>query len=844
MSLPSVSVVVVNFNGRQHLEACFTSLLRQNYPADRLELILVDNASQDDSLAVMAERFPSVRVLANQRNLGFAPAVNQGAAAARGQYLALLNNDAYADPNWLRCMVEALQRHRPRGVACVGATMLDWHGQRIDFIGGGVNFYGHGDQFYHQLPAEAVTPREQEILFACGGAMLVDRQVFLEVGGFDPDYFAYFEDVDFGWRLWLFGHRVLFVPEAVVYHRQHGTSSTMYAHQVRTLLERNALLTIIKNYDDEHLQRVLPAALLLLLQRSLLDAGDALQRADFDVRQRDRRTDASTTVVPTLALSYLVAAGDVLQQFPEIWRKRAQIQARRQRADAEILPLLQRPMGTNYLSPVYQLTQEVLTEAFGIRGMFQGMRTTRVLIISSDPLYENLAGPGIRAVEMARHLAPTCWVTLAAPEQARVTIPEVTCIAFRRYDQEMVQHLASQAEVVIVQGFTLSLYPCLQTLHKIVVVDLYDPFHLENLELHTRRAPERAHELTAGDLDVINDQLRLGDFFICASERQRDFWLGALGSLGRLSPELYQTDPTFRALIDVVPFGIQPEPPTRRQAVLKGVVPGIGAHDRVVLWGGGIWDWLDPLTVIRAMALIARQRDDVKLFFLGAQHPNTADVPRMAMYDRAVALAEELGLLNRVVFFNDRWVPYGERASYLLEADVGVSAHLEHIETRFAFRTRLLDYIWSALPMVVSAGDALADVVVTEGLGRVVPIGDAEAYAQAVLDLLAHDDPRAAYHAAFSAVQQRYTWPQVLQPLIRFCQQPRYAPDKRRHAARRSTAESEARLPSAQRRIDELDAIVAQKNEHIAYLERLIHQLESGRVMRLLRWIDRRGRRG
>lgn len=840
MALPTVSVVVVNFNGRQHLEPCFSSLLKQDYPAAQVELILVDNNSQDGSLELMAERFPTVRVIANPHNLGFAPAVNQGAAAATGEYLALINNDAYADPLWLRAQVEALLPHRDAGVVCVGARMLDWHGQRIDFIGGGVNFYGHGDQFFHQLPAESVAVAEQELLFVCGGAMLIDRRVFLDVGGFDEEYFAYFEDVDLGWRLWLYGYRVRFAPDAVVYHRAHATANIMHGHQIRTLLERNALITILKNYDDEHLQQVLPAALMLLLKRSLLEGGQSLDRREFDLRQRKHATADPTLPVPKLMLSYLMAAGDVIEDFPRLWARRQAVQARRARPDSEILPLFRRPMGTNYLAPSYLLLQEALTEAFDIRAMLNGSRTTRVLILSSDPLYQNLAGPGIRAVEMARYLAQSCYVTLAAPDQADVTIPNVECVAFKRHDQEAVQHLASHAEVLIVQGFALFFYPALKALHKVLIVDLYDPFHLENLELHTKGEPTEAQARTAGDLAILNEQLRVGDFFICASERQRDFWLGALGSMGRLSPESYAHDPTFRSLIDVVPFGLEPTPPVHERKVIKGVVPGISADDTLVLWGGGIWDWLDPLTVIRAMAILRERRPDVKLFFMGYHHPNPADVPVMAMYDRAVALAHELGLHSQTVFFNDRWVPYAERASYLLEADIGVSAHLEHVETRFAFRTRLLDYIWAGLPMVVSAGDTLADTVRERGLGRVVPIEDVEAYAAAILALVEQRDTRQSFEAAFTVARQEFAWPQALRPLIAFCRQPRYAADKhRKPAIQAAEAATQAAMLSDQRRMDELDAIVVAKNEHIARLEGLIRQIQHGRVMRILNLVQK-----
>jgi GT2 family glycosyltransferase/glycosyltransferase involved in cell wall biosynthesis len=841
MTLPTVSVVVVNFNGRQHLTPCFGSLLKQDYPADLVELILVDNASQDGSLELMAESFPSVKVLTNAGNVGFAPAVNQGAAAASGRYLVLINNDAYADPGYLKALVEAVDANRERGVVCAGAQMLDWYGRQIDFVGGGVNFYGMGNQFFHQLPVGALTVGAHELLFACGGAMLVDRQVFLRLGGFDESFFAYFEDVDFGWRLWVYGYRVLFVPEAIVHHRLHATSSTMHSYQLNTLFERNALITIIKNYEDANLYQVLGPALLLLIKRSLTFTEGAINRSEFDLSRRNGRAAESDDVgVPRLALSYMVALKDIVETFPQIWEKRTVIQSQRARPDSEILPMFMFSMGTSFNTGPYLALQQQLVDAFHVRDMFAGAPAHRVLILSVDPLYENLAGPGIRVVEMARYLAEFCHVVLAAPERAELSIPNVTCVAFGRDDSEAIEHLAFQAEVVILQGFALKRYPFLKTLHRTLVVDLYDPFHLENLQLHSRYPAAEAYQRVEVDRGALNELLQHGDFFLCASERQRDLWLGALGSLGRLSPEGYVRDPAFRDLVAVVPFGIDPTPPQRQGPVIKGIVPGIAEGDTLLLWGGGVWDWLDPLTIIQAMATVRERRPDIKLFFLGQRHPNPVDVPHMPMYDRAVELAQALGLHNQNVFFNDRWVPYAERGSYFLEADIGVSAHQEHIETRFAFRTRLLDYIWAGLPMVVSGGDELADVVVARGLGQVVPIGDSAGFAQAILALAEQPCARQERAAAFAQAQQAFAWPRVLAPLLAFCRRPRFAPDKQRAlAATPAAAVAEGALPSLKRRLDELDAVVEEKNKHIAYLEDLIRRLENGRVMRMLRRLNR-----
>jgi glycosyltransferase involved in cell wall biosynthesis len=283
--------------------------------------------------------------------------------------------------------------------------------------------------------------------------------------------------------------------------------------------------------------------------------------------------------------------------------------------------------------------------------------------------------------------------------------------------------------------------------------------------------------------------LATGDAFVCASEKQRDFWLGALANVGRLDSDLYKHDPSLRTLIDVVPFGIDPEPPLPGPA-MRGVVPGIGARDQILLWPGGIWNWFDPLTVIRAVHELSSRRADLRLFFLGMRHPSPGvpGMPHAAMAEEAVALADDLGLRDRVVFFNSGWVPHTERGRYLLEADLAVSAHFDDIETRFAFRTRLLDCLWAGVPVVTTRGDALGDLVVAGGAGRAVDFGDVQGWVD-VLDYML--DNNAAMNDAREAADRlrpSFEWSLVLEPLRRLADPARPRPAPRR-ADRTAAAE-------------------------------------------------------
>jgi glycosyltransferase involved in cell wall biosynthesis len=237
-----------------------------------------------------------------------------------------------------------------------------------------------------------------------------------------------------------------------------------------------------------------------------------------------------------------------------------------------------------------------------------------------------------------------------------------------------------------------------------------------------------------------------------------------LGTLGRLDPGAYRVEPSFRTLIDVAPFGISDDSPRPTARIVKGIRPGISGDDRLLLWGGGVWNWLDPLTPIRAVAELARGRDDVKLLFLALRHP---DVILHRRAKEAVALARSLDVLDRHVFFNEQWVPYADRQAFLLEADLGISAHFDTLETRYAYRARLLDYFWAGLPTVTTRGDVLADLVVQRGLGEAVPPQDVDAWAAALVRLLDDPEARSAVRTRLSELRPELSWASAVKPLAR-----------------------------------------------------------------------------
>ena len=378
----------------------------------------------------------------------------------------------------------------------------------------------------------------------------------------------------------------------------------------------------------------------------------------------------------------------------------------------------------------------------------------RLLLISIDRVGSSMAGPGIRYWELARALSARHDVDLMVPRSTDLTSDAFGVIP---YVYPFRGALPRAYDAVLCQEVTPPLVAAARRAGARVILDAYDPVLLENLAIHQADAPpERATVNNLLKVDIVYG-VQHCDAMICAGEKQRDLWLGAAMALGRITPAAYDEDPALRSFIDVVPFGLSADDPVRGDVAGPRRRFGLADDDIVLLWGGGIWNWFDPLTPIRAMQLLARHHPAVKLVFMGGVHPNPNMVD-MTMGRRAVALAEELRLKDTSVFFNDAWVPYQHRADWLLDATYGISTHFDSIESRFSFRTRMLDYIWAELPIIASEGDELAGSVREHGVGRLVRVGDAEQLAATVASLAASPEDVPAIRARLRAMKPSLRW--------------------------------------------------------------------------------------
>lgn len=447
-------------------------------------------------------------------------------------------------------------------------------------------------------------------------------------------------------------------------------------------------------------------------------------------------------------------------------------------------------------------------------------RRPNVLLIASDTIGERMAGSGIRYWNLARVLGAQQPVTLATPNETTLDPPPgVTIVPVTGTQDERGEALATLVadhDVVVAQHLPY-LYTDADVLaSRALVVDLYAPWIIEKLE-YSRIDPERGEADRKDDVTILNRLLAHGDFFLCASERQRDFWLGALAVAGRLDLAHAQAGAELRTLIDVVPFGLPPEKPVKTGPGPRGTFARIGDNDIVAIWNGGIWNWLDPLTAIRATAAVAAVEPRFKLVFMGTRSPS-AQVAEMEIVETARALARDLDVLDSHVFFND-WVDYEQRQNWLLESDLALSLHIATVEARFAYRTRMLDNIWCGLPSVVTSGDVLADLVMAEDIGEVAPPVDVAAVAAAIRRAIDRDRAR-GIRANLAALAGRYTWEVVSQPLRDYCANP-WKP-----GAGRGTDNAAAYLHQLERLYSETAGYARRLEDAVAEKDRVLGEME------------------
>jgi len=268
-NMPKISIVIVNWNGKEYIRQCLRSIIASNYPKDKLEIIVVDNASNDGSDQIIAREFPEVTLIRNEQNLGFCEANNIGIRHSKGDIIVLLNNDTFVHNEWLNEIVKIINDPH---VGIIGCKLLHPDGKIIQSCGCKELFPGYWIHIAAGLTINEFRMEEEfEVDYVCGAAMAVKRELFDKIGLLDSKFFSYVEDVDICYRARSAGYKVIIAPKAIVYH--YGSASWKKFPLKRFLLDyRNRFFFIYKNYPKKLLKYVLgyPIKFTLVALRNFL----------------------------------------------------------------------------------------------------------------------------------------------------------------------------------------------------------------------------------------------------------------------------------------------------------------------------------------------------------------------------------------------------------------------------------------------------------------------------------------------------------------------------------------------------------------------------------------------
>lgn len=321
LDVPIISVLILTWNSKSTLSRCLSTLAMQNY--NKFEVIIMDNASTDGPIEDLQDGLSKLKVKTIQlyKNNGFAAANNIGARLARGKWLALLNADAFPQPDWLEKLLQATEAN-PEASFFSSRQVQANSPDLMDGAGDVYHISGLAWRHYYNLPSRQFGLQTEEVFSACGAAALYSREDFLQAGGFDEDYFSYFEDVDLGFRLRLAGKKCLYVPEAVVHHV--GSASTGKRSDFSVYYGyRNMIWTFFKNMPSPLIWFLLPLHILTLsffmIYLSMRGQGRVILRA---IR-------------------------DAILGMPNVMRKRREIQRNRKIRSSDLLKV----MSTGLLEP-------------------------------------------------------------------------------------------------------------------------------------------------------------------------------------------------------------------------------------------------------------------------------------------------------------------------------------------------------------------------------------------------------------------------------------------------------------------------------------------------------------
>jgi len=702
LSTPRASIIISTWNGRHLLETCLPRVLRAiDEDGGDHEVIVVDDASRDDTVSFVRREFPEVKVVALKRNLRFAGANNAGARAAKGELLIFLNNDMLVEPDFLSPLLRRFDD--PKVFAAT--ARIEMAPTRV--AGGVIQETGlvraRFEEGFFVLRHEVEIGEEPvPVMYVGGGSSAWRREVFFQLRGFDRLFRPfYFEDLDVSYRAQKLGWRLMFAPRSrmVHHHRQTNSPRNFPGGYVDLMFGKNSLLFTWKVLTDRD-----------LLEQHFRALWGRLMRP---------RTN------PKLAAFFLRAAA----QLPELLVKRHRSRSAGMVSDRRVIEGVAGP--------------PVVEAAPGERLPYGSSGTgRRVLVVGFAPL----------PFEKERRLGALCFRTWHAVQALLEEGHEVTLVGCRMTDAY--ENESERPGLLRFEGNHFTYYSmehsrfeeggALQNVcdrvqpEAIVAVHAYGAWAAARLkteaplwadlngyamaEAQARAALDGSDESVAEAWRREQAALRRADAISVVSVRQKYAVVGELAAVGRLGGGNYGEDRVY-----YMPNAIEDLPYRHRKRVVRGRLAE--EDDFVVLWSGGYNTWTDPDTLFEGVSAAMREEPRVKFVSLGGAMPGRDE----KTFYRFRKRVEESEFADRFVFAG--WVPTEEVPNYYFESDVGINIDRFSYEMLIGCRYRILDMLRAGLPVITTLGTEISHVVRDERLGLTFSPGDAAALREAILSM-------------------------------------------------------------------------------------------------------------
>ena len=735
MSTPRASIIISTWNGRHLLETCLPRVLRavEEAGGDH-EVIVVDDASRDDTVAYVKREFPQVRLLALKRNLRFARANNAAARIATGEFLVFLNNDMLVEPDFLEPLL------RPFRDPSVFAVTAHIH-MPPKLVGGrearetGLVRARFEDGLFVLQHEDTAAQEPIPVIYAGGGSSAWRRDRFFELGGFDGLFRPfYFEDLDVSYRAQKAGWKVLFAPTSHVVHQHRQTNNprNFRPGYVERMFGKNNLLFTWKVLTDQTLVRAHLRRLWHLLMRPRLH--------------------------PELAGWFLRAA----LQLPELLVKRRRARRSVVVADADVLRQAEASLSLE------------AAEAGRAPSPSGGARTgKRILVLGFAPLpfeRERMShSPCFRTWHIAQALLMDGHdLTVVGCRSPGAYQRESTRSPIMRFEGERLTYYSAAGPVF--EGGDFLQQVCDQ-LHPdgIVTVRAYCAWVASRLRTEAPVwADLEARDVVGESWTWERAALARADAFSVASQAQKCALVGELAAVGRLDAQDGADDP-----IRCLPDAIEDVPYHHTNQVLRGGL--VGDDDFVIIWSGRCDRWTDVDTLFEGVAAAMREEARVRLVCIGGAPPGEDDTTFYRFRQRA----EESDLADRFLFLG--WVSPEQVPSYYFESDAGISVDRAGYGTLVCCRYRILDMLRAGLPVITTLGSETSQVVRDERLGLTVAPGDAAGLGEAILALLRDESlRRRCAERAKQWVFKHRVVEEVMAPLRGWAKNPAPAPDRGR----------------------------------------------------------------